>query len=175
MPEADFLRLPLGHVQAKPPRDDEVVTGMQAFNWMTPREQVRAYFRAGRPVHLPVDPTGPGPGEAFPFALLPGDPERVERIAAHLENPRIIGRNREFTASLGTYRGCGVAVGRTGIGAPSPAIAVLEMAALGVHTLIRTGGTGALAARIPPASRITTRAMMRDSGPVHASAPTTYP
>lgn len=175
MPEADFLRLPLGHVQAKPPRDDEVVTGMQASNWMTPREQVRAYFRAGRPVHLPVDPTGPGPGEEFPFALLPGDPERVERIAAHLENPRIIGRNREFTVAVGTYRGCGVTVCSTGIGGPSTEIAVLELAALGVHTLIRTGGTGALDARIPPGSLIINHAMMRDSGPVDAYAPPTYP
>jgi len=142
---------------------------------MTPQERVRAYFRAGRPVHLPVDPAGPGPGGAFPFALLPGDPERVERIAAHLENARVLGRKREFTVAVGTYRGCGVTVCSTGIGGPSTEIAVLELAALGVHTMIRTGGTGALDDRIPPGSLIINHAMMRDSGPVDAYAPPTYP
>lgn len=145
---------------------------------MTAAARVRKYFRSGRPVHLPVDPQALGVsnlGEAFPFALLPGDPERVQRIAAHLENPRLLGSNREFTVAVGAYRGCGVIVCSTGIGGPSTEIAVLELAALGVHTMIRTGGTGALDARIAPGTLIINHAVMRDSGPVDAYAPPTYP
>ena len=31
------------------------------------------------------------------YAILPGDPGRVEKIAALLDNPRFIGQNREYT------------------------------------------------------------------------------
>lgn len=146
----------------------------QARPAAAPPERVREHFRSGRPVHLPVDPSA-GAGDIFPLALLPGDPERVQRIVAQLDSPRIIGRNREFTVAAGMYRGCGVTVCSTGIGGPSTEIAVLELAALGVHTMIRTGGTGALDARLAPGTLIINHAMMRDAGPADSYAPPGYP
>ena len=37
------------------------------------------------------------PGEAGRYAIVPGDPDRCELIAAHLDNPRMVTRKREFT------------------------------------------------------------------------------
>ena len=35
------------------------------------------------------------------YALLPGDPQRVDRIANFLDNPQPLGQNREFRAARG--------------------------------------------------------------------------
>ena len=42
------------------------------------------------------------PGEAGRYAIVPGDPDRCELIAAHLDNPRMVTRKREFTTWEGT-------------------------------------------------------------------------
>ena len=36
------------------------------------------------------------------YAILPGDPGRVEKIAGKLENPRFLHQNREYTTWIGT-------------------------------------------------------------------------
>ena len=35
------------------------------------------------------------------YAILPGDPGRVEKIASNLKNPRFYHQNREYTTWLG--------------------------------------------------------------------------
>ena len=64
------------------------------------------------------------PGEAGRYAIVPGDPDRCELIAAHLDNPRMVTRKREFTTWEGTLDGERVTVTSTGIGGPSTAICV---------------------------------------------------
>ena len=39
------------------------------------------------------------------YAILPGDPGRVEKIAAHLANPRFVAQNREYTTWVGEIEG----------------------------------------------------------------------
>ena len=39
------------------------------------------------------------------YAILPGDPARLDRIAAQLENVRELAYNREFRSLCGEYRG----------------------------------------------------------------------
>lgn len=36
------------------------------------------------------------------YVILPGDPGRVEKIAAYLDNPRFYAKNREYTSWIGT-------------------------------------------------------------------------
>ena len=67
------------------------------------------------------------PGEAGRYAIVPGDPDRCELIAAHLDNPRMVTRKREFTTWEGTLDGERVTVTSTGIGGPSTAICVEEL------------------------------------------------
>lgn len=78
------------------------------------------------------------------YAILPGDPGRVEKIARCLGNPRPVGHNREFVTWAGTLEGERVLVTSTGIGGPSAAIAMEELAVLGVRHFLRVGTCGGM-------------------------------
>lgn len=84
------------------------------------------------------------PGEVGKYVLLPGDPDRVLRIAKYLENAKEIAFHREHRTWTGTYKGITVSATSTGMGCPSTAIAVEELANVGATHFIRVGSTGAL-------------------------------
>jgi len=85
------------------------------------------------------------------YAILPGDPGRVEKIASYLENPRFFHQNREYTTWLGELAppkggpNKTVMVMSTGMGGPSTAIAVEELFKTGVKNFIRVGTCGGMA------------------------------
>ena len=83
-------------------------------------------------------------GDLPEVVLLPGDPERVEKIASKLSHSSILTRHRGLVVARGDYEGVQVGVACSGMGAPSTAIVVEELARVGVRTLIRVGSTGAL-------------------------------
>ena len=56
-----------------------------------------------------------------PYALLPGDPARLDRIAAHLDQVEELAYNREFRSLRGFYKGVRVMALSTGLGGPSTA------------------------------------------------------
>ena len=62
------------------------------------------------------------------YAIIPGDPGRVEKIAAFLDDAKQVGCNREYNSYLGYLDGEKVLVVSTGIGGPSCAICVEELA-----------------------------------------------
>ena len=79
--------------------------------------------------------------------LLPGDPGRALRLAQSLlSEPRMFNHNR----GLWGYSGAALTDGRpltiqsTGMGGPSAAIVIAELAELGARTLLRVGTCGAL-------------------------------
>ena len=78
------------------------------------------------------------------YALLPGDPGRVPKIAALLDDPQPLAYNREFCTWSGRLAGETVLVTSTGIGGPSAAIAVEELVRLGVDTFVRVGTCGGM-------------------------------
>ena len=73
------------------------------------------------------------------YAILPGDPGRVEKIAALLDHPRLLEVNREYTSWLGSLEDEPVLVMSTGMGGPSTAIGVEELYMTGVRNFIRVG------------------------------------
>jgi uridine phosphorylase len=85
-----------------------------------------------------------GEGDVNDLALVPGDPDRVERIAAQCEDVEHVSTNREYTVVNATYEGRPLTICSTGIGGPSAAIALEELARVGVETIVRVGTTGAL-------------------------------
>jgi uridine phosphorylase len=88
---------------------------------------------------------GLGPGELAEYILLPGDPDRTERIAARLERVELQRRNREFASVTGTYRDRRVSVVSTGIGTDNVEIVVAEILAITDHpTFVRVGSCGVL-------------------------------
>lgn len=109
------------------------------------------------------------------YAILPGDPARVSRIAQQLENTQELGFNREYRALRGTYRGVPVLAMSTGMGGASMAIAVEELRNIGITHIIRIGSCGAMQEGIGLGDLILVNAAVRDDGASHTYAPDTYP
>lgn len=78
------------------------------------------------------------------YAILPGDPGRVPKIAALLDRPEKININREYVTYTGYVGDAKVVVCSTGIGGPSASIAVEELHMLGVDNFIRIGTCGGI-------------------------------
>ena len=98
------------------------------------------------------------------YAILPGDPARVDRIAEQLEDVTQLEFNREYKSIAGTYKGMRVLAVSTGIGGPSTGIAVEELARIGVTHAIRIGSCGALQREIQLGDLILVQGTVRDEG-----------
>ena len=83
-------------------------------------------------------------GDVHDVAVVPGDPGRVDRIAAQCDSQELVAENREYRVVNAVYEGTPLTVCSTGIGCPSAAIAVEELSRVGVETFLRCGTTGAL-------------------------------
>ncbi len=88
-----------------------------------------------------------GVGDVAKYVLIPGDPKRVEKIAAFFDESKKVADYRGFVTYTGTVNGIGISACSTGIGCPSAAIAVEELSRIGAETFIRVGTTGALQTR----------------------------
>ena len=109
------------------------------------------------------------------YAILPGDPGRVKQIASFLEKPRFVASNREFTTYCAYLEGKSVLVTSTGIGGPSAAIALEELASCGVHTVIRVGTCGAMQPEIMAGDLIVPTAAVRMEGTSREYVPIEFP
>lgn len=88
---------------------------------------------------------GLGPGDLADYILLPGDPDRTERIATRFDAIEQRHRHREFASVTGTYRGLRVSVVSTGIGTDNVEIVLAEILAITERpTFVRVGSCGAL-------------------------------
>lgn len=85
-----------------------------------------------------------GKGDLAEFLLVPGDPDRVPKLAGFWESAKEISCHREFRSFTGKYRGVPISVMSSGIGPACMAIVVNEASRIGVHTFIRVGSTGAI-------------------------------
>ena len=115
--------------------------------------------------------------EGARFALLPGDPDRVEDIARTppFNGGRELARKREFRTWLAYLHGEPALVTSTGIGGPSTSIAVEELAQLGVKTFIRVGTAGSIQPHIRVGDVVITTGAVRMDGASTHYAPIEYP
>ena len=92
------------------------------------------------PIHL--QPTAP----LAPRVLLPGDPGRALLLAQSLiDAPKMFNHNRGLWGYSGTATdGEPLTIQSTGMGGPSAAIVISELADLGALTMVRVGTCGAL-------------------------------
>ncbi len=109
------------------------------------------------------------------LAIVPGDPERVRKIAEMLDNPRFLASHREFTSWIGELDGHPIVICSTGIGGPSTSIAVEELAQLGIRTFLRIGTTGAIQPHIHVGDILVTTAAVRLDGASLHFAPMEFP
>ena len=114
-------------------------------------------------------------GDVGKYVFLPGDPGRCEAIAKHLDNPVHIGMNREYNIYTGTLLGEKVSVCSTGIGGPSAAIAMEELAAIGADTFIRVGTCGGIALDVQPGDVVVATGAVRFEHTSMEYAPLEFP
>ena len=109
------------------------------------------------------------------YAILPGDPGRVEKIASYLENPRFYHQNREYTTWLGDLAGQTVMVMSTGMGGPSTAIGVEELYQTGVRNFIRVGTCGGMALPVTGGDIVIATGAIRMEGTSREYVPIEFP
>lgn len=109
------------------------------------------------------------------YAIIPGDPGRVEKIAAFLDNAKQVGNNREYNSYLGYLDGEKVLVVSTGIGGPSCAICVEELAKIGVDTFIRVGTCGGMQPNVKPGDVVISTGAIRQDGTSREYMPIEFP
>jgi uridine phosphorylase len=116
-----------------------------------------------------------GKGDVGEYCLLPGDPARCDSIGACFEEPRLIGQNREYRIVTGMVGDKRVSAVSTGIGGPSAAIAMEELAELGAHTFIRVGTCGGVALKVLPGDAVIASGAVRFEGTSREYAPLEFP
>jgi uridine phosphorylase len=104
------------------------------------------------------------PGDVADSVLLPGDPGRVETITDEWDDSAAVADHREYRTATGTYEETPISVTSTGIGSPSAAIAVEELARVGAETLIRVGSCGAIQPETDLGDLIITSGAVRQEG-----------
>ena len=108
-------------------------------------------------------------GDVGRYVILPGDPGRVETIAAFLDHPVKVASHREYVTYTGALDGVKVSVTSTGIGGPSAAIAV------GADTFIRLGTAGMIQDYFNLNDCIIATGAVRDEGTTRQYIPLAYP
>ena len=109
------------------------------------------------------------------LAIVPGDPERVKKIAELMNDATFLVSHREYTSYLAYIGQKAVVICSTGIGGPSTSIAVEELAQLGVSTFLRVGTTGAIQPHVNVGDVIVTQASVRLDGASLHFAPMEFP
>jgi uridine phosphorylase len=116
-----------------------------------------------------------GVGDVAKYVLIPGDPRRVEIIASFLDESWKSADYRGFVTYTGKKEGVGISVCSTGIGCPSAAIAVEELARIGAQVFIRVGTTGALQQDVHMGDIVVASAAVRADGTSKIYAPPEFP
>lgn len=114
-------------------------------------------------------------GEVGRYVFLPGDPGRASMIAEYFEGAEKIASNREYTTYTGALLGEKVSVTSTGIGCPSAAIAVEELAMIGADTFIRVGTSGPMQPFMERGDLVITWGAVRDEFTSQQYMPLSYP
>ena len=109
------------------------------------------------------------------YAILPGDPDRVPKIAAFFDNPQKIGQKREYVSYLGPLCGENVLCVSTGIGGPSAAICIEELCQLGVENFIRVGTSGGMQLNVNAGDIVVVTGAIRMEGTSKEYLPIEFP
>ncbi len=114
-------------------------------------------------------------GDVGGYCILPGDPGRCEKIAQYFDEPYLVSYNREYKIYTGKILGEAVSVCSTGIGGPSAAIAMEELAACGTHTFIRIGTCGGISTMVRTGDCVIATGAVRQEGTSREYAPIEFP
>lgn len=116
-----------------------------------------------------------GKGDLAEYLLVPGDPDRVPKIAGFWDSAREVSCHREFRSFTGTYKGVPISAISSGIGPACMAIVVNEASAIGVHTFIRVGSCGAIQKSVKCGDIVISSAAVRLDGTSNCYVMPEYP
>lgn len=119
--------------------------------------------------------TGVGPDDIGKYVIMPGDPKRCAKIAEFFDNAELVADVREYVTYTGYLEGEKVSVTSTGIGGPSAAIAIDELAKCGAHTFIRIGTCGGMQEEVLGGDVVIATGAVRMEGTSREFAPIEYP
>ncbi len=115
------------------------------------------------------------PEDISRYVFCPGDHARAKRIADHLDDARLVDDSRGYVVYSGTYRGQFMTAIGTGMGGPTVAIALEELAHLGADTFIRVGSCGVFQPGQMPGDVIIATGTVRAGGTANAYLPPIFP
>lgn len=109
------------------------------------------------------------------YAILPGDPGRIDHIKEYLTDAKELAYNREMRSISGYYKGIKVLAVSTGMGGASTGITVEELHNIGVEYMIRIGSCGALDKSIRLGDLLLINGAVRDDGASKSYIEPIYP
>lgn len=107
--------------------------------------------------------------------VVVGDPARAEKAAGLLDDPHLLGRNREFVSYTGTYRGAPVGVISHGVGSSGAATCFEELSRGGVTRIVRAGTAGGMQPEVTDGDLVVATGAVRADGYTREIVPETYP
>jgi Uridine phosphorylase len=107
--------------------------------------------------------------------LLPGNPDRIGTITDLWDDATTVATHREYRTATGNYNETPISATSTGIGGPSAAIALEELARVGSETFIRVGSCGAIQPEIDVGDLVITSGAVRQEGTSEEYVNPTYP
>ncbi len=116
-----------------------------------------------------------GKEDVADIVLLPGDPQRVRKISSKWDDFEEKAAHRHYVTHTGHYRGVPISACSTGIGGPGTAIALEELANVGVHDFIRVGSCATLKREINIGDLIISTGAVRLEGTSKQYVRTEYP
>jgi uridine phosphorylase len=120
--------------------------------------------------HLKCDPK-----DIARYVFCPGDQARAKKIADQLEGAYLVTDSRGYAVYSGHYEGVMMTVCGTGMGGPTVAIALEELAHLGADTFIRVGSCGVFQPGQGPGDVIIASGTFRAGGTANAYLPLAFP
>ncbi|MDP1719702.1 MAG: nucleoside phosphorylase [Candidatus Nanopelagicaceae bacterium] len=114
-------------------------------------------------------------GQISDIVLMPGDPFRVQLIADRLDDVIEVAHKREYRTVTGYYKGRKISACSSGMGCPSTAIGVEELARAGGKVFIRVGSTAATQPHINVGDLIISEGSFRNDGTTAAYVPAGFP
>lgn len=105
-----------------------------------------------------------GKGNLTEYLLVPGNPERVPKVAQFWDSAKEISCRREFRSATGEYKGVPISVLSSGIGQACMTIVVNEAARIGVKTFLRVSSCGSIQRHIECGDLVISTAAVRFDG-----------
>lgn len=113
--------------------------------------------------------------DVAPYVLLPGDPKRVPLVASLWDEAHKVADNREHVTYTGKYKGMPITCTSTGMGCPSTAIAIEELARCGAKTFLRMGTCGSIMDTVHKGDIVIFDSACRFEGTSRQYVPEAYP